>query len=64
MVDPLLMAELVLALLIVATLDHPRRPLERPSKTMPAPHQAERGWSAETDLHAQRILRPESRAGR
>ncbi|MCP9790457.1 hypothetical protein KBZ20_01935 [Vulcanococcus limneticus Candia 3F8] len=63
MVDPLLMAELVLALLIVATLDRPRRPVETPKNTTPAPDQADPGWSAETDLHAQRILRLERRAG-
>jgi len=62
MFDPLLMAELVLALLIVATLNPTDRQVETPGKPLPDPDLAAQGWSAASDLHAQRILRLESRA--
>jgi hypothetical protein len=59
-IDLLLAAELLVVLLLVATMDEPspressaEPPLEEPTPPVQ--------WTAETDLHAQRILRLESR---
>lgn len=56
-IDLLMAAELVVALLLVATMNgpSPRATAAKPPQEEPAP----RRWSAETDLHAQRILRLE-----
>ena len=59
-IDLLLAAELVVVLLLIATMDAPfprARAAEPPVQEPELPVQ----WSAETDLHAQRILRLESR---
>ncbi|MFU8886061.1 MAG: hypothetical protein ACNA8O_11460 [Cyanobacteriota bacterium] len=58
-IDLLMAAELVVALLLVATMDSPspRETAVEPPQEEPAPGR----WSAETDLHAQRILRLERR---
>jgi hypothetical protein len=59
-IDLLLAAELLLVLLLVATMDttSPRAGAAKPPVEMSRlPGQ----WTAETDLHAQRILRLESR---
>ena len=59
-IDPLLAAELLVVLLLVATLDGPSPrsgSAEPPLEELEPPVQ----WTAETDLHAQRILRLESR---
>ncbi len=63
-IDLLLAAELLVVLLLVATMDatSPRAgaaepPVEMPVEMPEPPVQ----WTAETDLHAQRILRLESR---
>jgi hypothetical protein len=60
-IDLLLAAELLLALLLVATLDcsPPASPL--PEQPLDDPLQA--GWTPENDIHAQRILRLESSRG-
>ena len=58
-IDLPMAAELVVALLLVATLDSPS-----PRTTAVEPPQEESApgrWTAETDLHAQRILRLERR---
>ncbi|KEF42150.1 MAG: hypothetical protein ER33_07245 [Cyanobium sp. CACIAM 14] len=60
-IDLPLAAELVLALLLVATLDHPLRPAALPEQPLEDPAPA--GWTPETDRHAQRILRLERRRG-
>ena len=59
-IDLLLAAELLVVLLLVATMDAPspqagaaEPPVEEPGLPVQ--------WTAETDLHAQRILRLESR---
>jgi hypothetical protein len=61
-IDPLLAAELLVVLLVVATMDSaPRQEKEaQPPREEPSPAV---GWSAESDLHAQRILRLERRNG-
>ena len=60
LIDLLLVAELLVVLLLVATMDEPS-----PRVTAAEPPLEEREppvqWAAETDLHAQRILRLESR---
>ena len=61
-IDLLLAAELLVVLLLVATMDatSPRMTAaETPVEEPGLPVQ----WTAETDLHAQRILRLESRRG-
>lgn len=63
MIDLVFMAELVVAVLIVATLDP--APPHQPKKTLPPLRQQESPpinvitptWSPETDLHALRVLR-------
>ncbi len=62
MIDLPFLAELLVALLVVATLDGP--PAGEPAHDPPAgepeaPVPRPGGWSAETDLHAQRLLRLE-----
>lgn len=62
MIDLPFLAELLVALLVVATLDGP--PPVQPAPDPPArepepPEPPPGGWSAETDLHAQRLLRLE-----
>ncbi|QPN56531.1 hypothetical protein I1E95_15980 [Synechococcus sp. CBW1107] len=54
-IDLLLAAELLVVLLLVATMDanSPRAGVAEPEPPVQ--------WAAETDLHAQRILRLESR---
>ena len=59
-IDLILAAELLVVLLLVATMDAPspqagaaKPPVEEPGLPVQ--------WTAETDLHAQRILRLESR---
>lgn len=67
MVDLPCLAELLVALLVVATLDGapPPQTATEPPPTEPPPKEPETpeplpgGWSAETDLHAQRLLRLE-----
>lgn len=66
MIDLPLLAELALALLIVATLDSPKPP-SGTAQTTAAGGAAGAGaedsapcWQADTDRHAQRILRIES----
>lgn len=59
-IDLLLAAELVVALLLVATLDCPRADPPVPEPELDGPTPPVR-WAAETDLHAQRILRLERR---
>ena len=59
-IDLLLAAELLVVLLLMATMDassHRAGATEPPVQEPEAPVH----WSAETDLHAQRILRLESR---
>ncbi|KAF0652460.1 hypothetical protein L107_13598 [Cyanobium sp. Copco_Reservoir_LC18] len=62
MIDLPFLAELLVALFVVATLDGPR-PVEPaqdpPAKEPEAPARIPGGWSEETDLHAQRLLRLE-----
>jgi hypothetical protein len=59
-IDLLLAAELLVVLLLMATMDANSQEVTSaeppPQKPEPPVH-----WSAETDLHAQRILRLESR---
>ncbi len=59
-IDLPLAAELLVVLFIVATMDgsSPWDPAAEPSVNEP---EREEGWSVETDLHAQRILRLERR---
>lgn len=59
-IDLPLAAELLVVLLIVATMDgsSPWDPAAEPSVNEP---EQEEGWSVEADLHAQRILRLERR---
>ena len=59
-IDLLLAAELLVVLLLVATMDatSPQARAAEPPVEMPEPPVQ---WTAETDLHAQRILRLESR---
>jgi hypothetical protein len=59
-IDLLLAAELLVVLLLMATMDapSPRARAAEPPVQEPEPPVH---WSAETDLHAQRILRLESR---
>jgi hypothetical protein len=59
-IDLLLAAELLVVLLLVATMDatSPQAGAAEPPVEMPEPPVP---WTAETDLHAQRILRLESR---
>jgi hypothetical protein len=59
-IDLPLAAELLVVLFIVATMDgsSPWDPAAEPSVNEP---EQEEGWSVETDLHAQRILRLERR---
>ncbi len=62
MIDLPFLAELLVALLVVATLDGPP-PVEPahdpPAKEPEAPAPRPGDWSADTDLHAQRLLRLE-----
>jgi len=58
-IDLLLAAELVLVLLLVATLDCPQ-PVP-PVEDQPLEDPPQAGWTPESDIHAQRILRLESR---
>lgn len=61
-IDLLLAAELVLVLLLlVATLDC--SPTVLPVDDQPLDDPAPAGWTLESDIHAQRILRLESRRG-
>ncbi len=57
-IDLLLAAELVVVLLLMATMDSqpPQATEAQPPLDEPVPPV---GWTAETDLHAQRILRLE-----
>ncbi len=59
-IDLLLAAELLVVLLLVATMDatSPQAGAPEPPLAEPEPPVQ---WAAETDLHAQRILRLESR---
>ena len=59
-IDLLRAAELLVVLLLVATMDanSPRAGAAEPPPQEPEPPVQ---WAAETDLHAQRILRLESR---
>ncbi len=60
-IDLLLAAELVLVLLLVATLDcSPKVP---PVEDRPLDDPPQTGWTPESDIHAQRILRLDSRRG-
>lgn len=60
-IDLLLTAELVLVLLLVATLDCSPTLLSVDNPPLDDPPLA--GWTPESDSHAQRILRLESRRG-
>jgi hypothetical protein len=60
-IDLVQAAELLVVLLLVATMDCPSpraSAAEPPQEEEPVPSA---GWTAETDLHAQRILRLERR---
>ena len=59
-IDLLLAAELLVVLPIVATMNRPSPLYGAPDPPMQEPEPPVQ-WSAETDLHAQRILRLESR---
>ena len=59
-IDLLLAAELLVVLPIVATMHRPSPRSGAPDPPMQEPELPVQ-WSAETDLHAQRILRLESR---
>ncbi len=59
-IDLLLAAELLVVLLLVATMDAPSPQAEAAEPPVEEPGLPVQ-WSAETDLHAQRILRLESR---
>lgn len=60
-IDLLLAAELLLALLLVATLDC--SPPASTQAEQPLDDALQAGWTPESDIHAQRILRLESRRG-
>jgi hypothetical protein len=59
-IDLVLAAELLVVLLLMATMDcpSPRAKAAEPPQETPVPPVR---WTAETDLHAQRILRLEKR---
>jgi hypothetical protein len=59
-IDLLFAAELLVVLLLIATMDasFPRAGAAEPPRQEPEPPMQ---WTAETDLHAQRILQLESR---
>ena len=59
-IDLLLTAELRVVLLLVATLDATSSRVREAEPTLDVPEPPVQ-WTAETDLHAQRILRLESR---
>jgi hypothetical protein len=59
-IDLLLAAELVVVLLLIATMDEPSPRLKTAEPVLEEPEPPVH-WSAETDLHAQRILRLERR---
>lgn len=64
-IDLTLMAELVAATLVVATLD-PAVPVSSPPPINPTPAElppdaSQAGWSPQRDRHAQRILHLEAR---
>ena len=59
-IDLLLAAELIVVLLLVATMDAPPPRLKAAEPALEEPEPPVQ-WTAETDLHAQRILRLESR---
>lgn len=64
MIDLPFLAELLLALVVVATMDGPppvEPAQEPPPSELELPEPLPGGWSAETDLHAQRLLRLERR---
>lgn len=58
-IDLSLLVELLVALLVVATLDGPL-PVE-PDQEPPLEDHLQAGWTPEKDRHAQRILRLERR---
>ncbi len=58
-IDLVLTAELVLALLLVATLEAPAAKTTAPQP--PPDEPAATGWTPEHDSHARRLLRLESR---
>jgi hypothetical protein len=59
-IDLLLAAELIVVLLLVATMDAPSQQLKAAEPALEEPEPPVQ-WTALTDLHAQRILRLESR---
>jgi hypothetical protein len=59
-IDLLLAAELLVVLLLIAAMDASSHPAGAPEPPVQEPEPPVH-WSAETDLHAQRILRLESR---
>ena len=59
-IDLLLAAELIVVLLLVATMDAHSPRLKAAEPALEEPESPEQ-WTAETDLHAQRILRLENR---
>ena len=59
-IDLPLAAELVVVLLIVATMDGPS-PRDAAAEPPANDAESEERWSIETDLHAQRVLRLEQR---
>ena len=59
-IDLLLAAELLVVLLLVATLDATSSRVRAAEPTLDVPEPPVQ-WTVETDLHAQRILRLESR---
>ena len=59
-IDLLLAADLILVLLLVATMDAPPPRLKAAEPALEEPESPEQ-WTAENDLHAQRILRLENR---
>jgi len=59
-IDLLLAAELLVVLLLVATMDAPSPRLKAAEPVLEEPEPPVQ-WAAETDLQAQRILRLESR---
>jgi hypothetical protein len=61
-IDFPLLAEMLLAFVVVATLDSPGEP-EAPVEEATPEEPLVPGWSPECDLHAQRILRLESLRG-
>ena len=60
-IDLLLAAELLVVLLLMATMDANSHRAGAAEPPLQEPPEAPVHWSAETDLHAQRILRLESR---